>query len=269
MRIYIFSPIPYSFLHQRPQKLADQFLARSIPVTYIEPCGLTEYLAGRKKGILQLVFVSAWYHCIGLFALIFPHLGAKPAARQRVASTDPPGMEILSMPFVIPNNRVDSPLMEKLNCAIYRQVLKRRIFRKMSDDGMSYAIVENPFWGFVLRKGDFTKIAYDCIDEISLFSGKGSAGRFEQYERDLLDICSAVFVTAEKLEDRLRPLVSTIPWFACRTALITISFRNVRQKEGFQETFKRCAGRSSATSECCATGLITILLDSWPRKCPM
>jgi glycosyltransferase involved in cell wall biosynthesis len=68
----------------------------------------------------------------------------------------------------------------------------------------SIAIVQNPFWGLVLRKGDFTRITYDCIDEISLFAGRSSVDRYRQYEGALLALADATFVTAEKLEIALR-----------------------------------------------------------------
>jgi glycosyltransferase involved in cell wall biosynthesis len=201
MHVYLFSPIPYSFLHQRPQKLADEFVGQSIAVTFVEPCGLSEYVAGRKSGILPLILSSAWYQILGLLALVFPALAEKPRFSGRSPSGE--GMEIISMPIVIPGNRVDSPFLERLNASIYRQVLRARALRHLEPTGTSVAIVQNPFWGAVLRKGDFTRITYDCIDEISLFAGKGSVGRYREYEQRLLGIADATFVTAEKLEAAL------------------------------------------------------------------
>jgi glycosyltransferase involved in cell wall biosynthesis len=71
--------------------------------------------------------------------------------------------------------------------------------------------VQHPFWGRVLRRGDFTRIAYDCIDELSLFSGKSSLARAEQSQKQLLAISDVVFATAEKLEDNLRPKSAPVP----------------------------------------------------------
>jgi glycosyltransferase involved in cell wall biosynthesis len=201
-RVYLFSPIPYSFLHQRPQKLADQFVAQSIPVTFVEPCGLSEYFAGKKSGLARLFFVSAWYQFLGLVALLLPVLSRAPRLRRTRRATE--GMEIVAMPIVIPANRVNSPWVERLNASIYRQVLRSRVFRRMDPGDESIAIVQNPFWGCVLRKGDFTRIAYDCIDEISLFAGHSSVDRYLGYEAALLAMADATFVTAEKLEISLR-----------------------------------------------------------------
>ena len=203
MHVYLFSPIPYSFLHQRPQKIADQFAARSCPVTFIEPCGLTEYLAGRKKGLIRLACFSIVFQVLGLLALAFPALGAKPRPRRR-SGHPVPGIRSVSMPIVVPINRVDSPFIERLNAAVYRQTLRWRVFRRMEEDEQSVALVENPYWGSILRKGDFAKVAYDCLDEISLFSGRASSERFTEYERQVLQLADAVFVTAERLEEDLK-----------------------------------------------------------------
>ena len=209
MRVYIFSPIPYSFLHQRPQKIADSFRARSIPVTYLEPCGFTEYLAGRKKGIVRLIVSSLGYHVLGILALVFPWLGRKRVNTFRRSAKQPDFLNI-SMPLVVPSNRFDSPILERLNASIYRQVLRRKVFRDMKEDE-DVAIVQNPFWGAVLKTGDFHTICYDCIDEISLFSGRSSPERFAGYERELLDLSDAVFVTARQLEEHVHSVRPDVP----------------------------------------------------------
>ena len=210
MHVYLFSPIPYSFLHQRPQKLADQFVALGMRVTFIEPCGLTEYLSGRKKGVPLLIVRSAWYQFLGLMALLIPGMRKKPEPKGKTAG-GAGGMEIVPMPIIIPNNRIDSAGMERLNASVYRQALKYSLFRRMEAGEESMAIVQNPIWGEVLERGDFTKITYDCIDEISLFAGRGSVGRVEQYEARLIGMSDAVFVTAEKLEERLKRRTAGLP----------------------------------------------------------
>lgn len=228
-RVYLFSPIPYSFLHQRPQKLADEFIRQSIAVTFVEPCGLSEYLAGRKTGLLPLIFLSVWYQFMGFLALVLPALSRKPRPGGKAPRED--AMEILSMPIVIPGNRVDSPFLERLNASIYRQVLRARIFRRMQPTETSIAIVENPFWGLVLQKDDFTRVTYDCIDEISLFAGRGSVGRYQQYEGRLLAIADATFVTAEKLEISLRERKPAGPLFRIPNG-VDFSYFEARSKEG-------------------------------------
>ena len=208
--VYLFSPIPYSFLHQRPQKLADQFVQSGIPVTFIEPCGLSEYLQGRKKGLVKLVLYSIVFQILGFLAFLIPGTGSAP--RRRVGrSAAEPALSIVPMPMVYPSNRVDSALLEKVNASIFRQALRWGVLRLIREDDESIAIVQSPFWGLVLERGDFTTIAYDCLDEITLFSGRASVERFEGYERRLLDLAAMTFVTAEKLEERLRTVAPGHP----------------------------------------------------------
>ena len=203
--VYLFSPIPYSFLHQRPQKLADQFVRRGIPVTFIEPCGLTEYLQGRKKGLVRLALYSIVYQVIGFISFLIPGRVSRPRRCSGGGASDA-SLSIVPMPMVYPSNRVDSALLEKVNAAVFRQALRRRVLRFIGEDEESIAIVQNPFWGLVLERGDFTTFAYDCLDEITLFSGRASVERFSRYERHLIDLASTTFVTAEKLEERLRAI---------------------------------------------------------------
>jgi hypothetical protein len=126
--VYIFSPIPYSFLHQRPQKLADQFVKRGIPVTFIEPCGLNEYLQGRKKGLLRLALFSILYQAAGILSFLIPGRRSTPR-RSRGAGDTEAALSIVPMPAVYPANRVDSALLEKVNAAVFRQALRRRVLR--------------------------------------------------------------------------------------------------------------------------------------------
>ncbi len=204
-RVYLFSPIPYTFLHQRPQQLADQFARRGIPVTFIEPCGFTEYFRGRKKGLLRLILGSMAYQALGLVSLLLPGISRTPG-RRKGGGTGVPGLSIVTMPMVYPTRRVNSPLLERVNAAVLRQALRRRVLRRIGEVERSIALVQNPFWGCVLRRGDFTTIAYDCIDEITIFAGHADPERFARYEQRLIDLAETTFVTAEKLEERLRAI---------------------------------------------------------------
>jgi hypothetical protein len=225
MQIYILSSIPYSFLRQRPQQIADQLVARSIPVTYVEPCGLTEYLAGRKKGLVRLLLASVLFQLLGILGLLFPPLGRKPRPAEGKGKTAA-RLSIVSMPIILPHDRVDSVFLERLNASVYRQVLKWRVFRRMVSGEESIAIVQNPFWGLVLRKGDFSRLSYDCVDEITLFSGKASAGRYEAYEAKLMEMASVAFVTAEMLEENLHWKYPAVP---------LVRIPNGVDPDGFQE----------------------------------
>jgi glycosyltransferase involved in cell wall biosynthesis len=228
-RVYLFSPIPYSFLHQRPQKLADQFVRRGIPVTFIEPCGITEYTGGGKKGLLRLILYSLMFQALGVLSLMIPGMRATPRRRTTGAPPALP-LRIVPMPIVYPPNRVNSPILEKLNAAIFRQALRWRVLRFIRNDEEAIAVVQNPFWGTVLKEEDFTTITYDCLDELTLFSGNASVERFSDYERRLIAISVTIFVTAEKLEERLRSIAPghhvvrvsngvDFDWFQARAAL--------------------------------------------------
>src|SRR5262245_4329663 len=112
MRVYLFSPIPYTFVHQRPQKIADQLRARSISVTFIEPFGSAEYLAGRKKGMLWNLFSSAFLHLLAIFSLILPSFTSRRRDR-RTEGKMVAGFETVSMPLMVPANRFNSPFLER------------------------------------------------------------------------------------------------------------------------------------------------------------
>ncbi len=205
MHLYLFAPIPYHFLHQRPQKIADQFRARSIAVTYVEPNGFREYLTGQRKGFFASILVSFGYHLLALLSFLFPAFERKPSRKGRGGRT-PEKNEIILLPLVIPTNRINAPVLERLNAAVLRQAVRRRIFRTMDPAEESIAFVENPFYGQVLRPGDFSKVFYDCLDDLSLYAGLNSPRRYQAYEAKLVGMSNALFVTAEKLEERLRSI---------------------------------------------------------------
>ena len=208
--VYLFSPITYTFVHQRPQQLADQFVKRGIPVTFIEPSGLNEHLRGGRKGFVLLLFRSIMYQAAGILSLLIPGKRSTPR-RRRLRLPVEAGLSIVTMPVVYPANRVNSALLERVNAAIFREALRWEVLRYISEGEEAIAIVQSPFWGLVLERGDFTTIAYDCIDELTLFSGNASPERFGRYERQLMDIAVTTFVTAEKLEERLHCLVPDHP----------------------------------------------------------
>jgi glycosyltransferase involved in cell wall biosynthesis len=208
MHIYQFAPIPYSFLHQRPQKLADNFVAMGISVTYIEPCGFTEFLKGHKKGLLRVVLSSLYFHCLAVASLVLPFLSN--SGRRNVAPAPEKAVfESISLPLIVPHNRFNSHFIEKVNAVVYRQVLRRRVFRKMSSAEVSVALVENPFFGCVLRKGDFDNIIYDCLDELRIYAGRASLDRFQGYEVALIHLSDFFVATARQLEEHIRSIRPT------------------------------------------------------------
>lgn len=228
-RVYLFSPIPYAFLRQRPQHLADRFRTLGCAVTYIEPSGFLEYVAGRKKGILRLLTVSLMYFIAGVLALAFPALRHRSRKRTRLPA-DRPDFTIVELPVVYPTNRVDSPLLEKLNASIFRQAIKRRILDAQSGGEDSYAIVQNPFFGLVLDRGDFERICYDCLDDLIIYAGNASVERFASYERRLLGMTNVVSVTADKLEQHVLNARPDVP---------VVRVPNGVDFEWFQDRFRK------------------------------
>ncbi len=220
MHIFLFSPIRYDYLHQRPQKLAAQFLANGHKVTYIQPTGFRDLPVEPNR--LRTILKSIAYH---LFAPLGLLLGS--GKRRESGSVE---MEVLSMPVMLPANRLDSRFVEWLNASVLRIFLDREVVRRKRGDGI--AVVINPFWGRVLRTGDFDRIAYDCLDDISIYAGHASLERFRAYEQKLLDLSDVIITTAAELEQQIRSLtpkpVHRIPngvddeWFRSQAASGTI-----------------------------------------------
>lgn len=195
MHIYLMSPIRYESLHQRPQKLAEQFLARGARVTFIQPTGFRDLRCEQRP--LVFLMRSIFTHIAGF---VWTMLSLRP--RRRKSKRGDGGLEVISLPVTIPHTRFDAPLIEAWNAAVFRYVFLSRI---LADDGeATVAFVEHPFWGRVLKQDDVRTICYDCLDDLSLFAGNASLERFARYESTLIELADTLIVTAEKLEQRLR-----------------------------------------------------------------
>jgi len=211
MRVYMVASTQYFYLHHRFQKIADQLHAMGVPVTYIEQSyGWRAYLKGTRKGLLRNVIASLGYHLLALMTLLLPVRGSQRSRKSNQATTQG-DFEIIEMPLVVPANRFNSAILEKLNTTIYGHVLRRKVFPAMNDGEESVALVDNPLWGIALEKNDFTRVYYDCIDDASLYAGNASLKRFLEYERRLADISDAMFVAAQNLEEHLRSFNTTKP----------------------------------------------------------
>lgn len=199
MRIYLFSPIRYDFLHQRPQKLADQFQAMSIPVTYVQPSSVSEQFSGNLTVLVKALAVSIWYHLLAVAAILFP---IPPKKDKSITPHEGESLAIISMPMIIPPNKFDSQFVEWLTASVYRQFVLREI---RPDDGeKSVAIFQNPFWGKIIERGDFNVMCYDCLDDVGLYAGNASLERFSSYEGRLIENSDFVVTTAAKLEVDLK-----------------------------------------------------------------
>lgn len=225
MRVYIFSPIPFSFLHQRPQKIAEELRRQSVSVTFVEPYGFTEIAAGRKRFKIRDVFHFLFYHFLGLRDLIFHRTPDMPSIRSATESYHDP-FKIITFPLIIPSNRVDSAFLDRLNSAVLRAWLVRNIPATRDANGGAVALVQQPYLGSVLRKGDFHRICYDCIDDLTVFSGRGSRERLSVNEESLLEIADTVFVTSDALDEHLHRR---------RSGLSTVRIPNGVDFEQFQK----------------------------------
>jgi len=218
IRIYFFSPVPWEFLRQRSQHLADQFRSLGVPVTFIESVSIRGALS---KGVVSFIFAALrsiywivrsvlWIERTGrLERTEASESTGKSESRprpMREAASDVkrPSFEILTPPITLPLNRFDSPLVEKLNARIHRRFLLKKILRQMPADETSIAFVEQLPWAPALRNGDFDRWYVDFLDDVTVYAGKSSPERFVGFLRHLAPMADAAFVTAEKLEPMLR-----------------------------------------------------------------
>jgi len=202
MHITIFSPIPYHFLHQRPQKLAEQLAARGIDVTYVQPDGWREYLRGGKRGFARSVLRALAYHV---------SIGTGIRGSEAGSGAGVPGVTCVTLPLTIPINRRNPMWIDRWNVRIYRRFLEREVVRAPLPSGPTIALVEHPFWGACLQPGDFDAVYYDCIDDLSLFAGRNNLLRYRLFERSLCELSTAAFATAQALGERLRQLEPHLP----------------------------------------------------------
>ncbi len=121
--------------------------------------------------------------------------------------------DIVEMPLSIPTTRFDSPSLEGLTGSLFRQTLAREVLPRRNMPLRTVALVNSPIWGMVLRKGDFDRVVYDCIDDVSLYAGMASSSRFLEYERKLIQLSDAVITTAASLEAHVRGIDPRIPVF--------------------------------------------------------
>jgi len=197
-RIYLIASTPYGYLHHRFQKLADGFRALPGAVTYLEQTyGWRAYLWGGRPGLGREVRTALRHHAGVLFH-------TSRSDRPGPSSSADPRFEVLQLPLVLPANRFNSAAIERLNARVFRSVLRETLERRTDEE--TVAVVDNPLWGAVLERGDFTRLYYDCIDDVALYAGHASVERFLEYERKLVACSDAVFVTAASLEQRLRTI---------------------------------------------------------------
>lgn len=209
MRFLLIASTPYGYLHHRFQKLADGFRALGVPVTYVEQTyGWRAYIWGGHEGLGREFRTSLRHHARVLFRRAAVASGPAPQASQ---PGDEPPFEVLQLPLVIPSNRLNCGFVERLNADVFRSVLRERMGNGSGTE--TVALIDNPLWGAVLRRGDFTRIYYDCIDDVALYAGHASLERFLEYERRLVECSDAVFVTAASLEERLRRIDAAKPVF--------------------------------------------------------
>jgi len=147
-----------------------------------------------------MLLVSVWYHLLGLVALVLPFLKKKSA--RKFGTRSQRELEVIALPVTYPTIRADSAFLERLNASVYRQFLLRQVLRGNDDD--TVAIFQNPFWGTVIERGDCSAICYDCLDDVSIYTGSALLDRFLDYEQQLIAKADVIITTAAKLEAHLR-----------------------------------------------------------------
>ncbi len=202
-QIFLIAQTPYGYLHHRSQRIADQLRDWGIPLTYVEESGgWRPYLTRRRSGLPRALGRSLMYHAGALIKR--PDHPPRPT----IVRGKP---DIVEMPLGLPTTRFDSASLERLTASVFRQTLLREVFPRRDPRLRTVALVNSPIWGMVLRKGDFDRVVYDCIDDVSLYAGLASVSRFLDYERKLIRISDAVVATAASLEQHVRELDSRIP----------------------------------------------------------
>ena len=209
MRVYLITSTPYALLHHRFQKIADTLRKAGVPVTYVEHTyGWKEFLRHRRAELIGEIARSALYHTRACARLL---LRTKKKSVHRRQDGEKRDFEIASLPVVIPNNRFDFRILDMINASVYRIVLEDRVLGTMHSSETSIAVVDNPLWGQILRKGDFTHIVYDCIDEVGVYAGRSSVDRALLNEKLLVNFADFIFVTAQSLEKHIRTLDTQKP----------------------------------------------------------
>lgn len=207
MRIYFFSPVPWDFLRQRSQHLADQFRALGVPVTFVESTSIRGALAKGARSFIGDALRSLWW-------IIASILWVEPRGGPARISGGPQGredFEILTPPITLPLNRFDSPIVERLNARILRRFLWTRILRRMPADESASAFVEQLPWAPAIGSGDFDLLYVDFLDDVTVYAGKSRPERFVGFLKRLAPMTKTAFVTAEKLGPLLRDYGYTCP----------------------------------------------------------
>ena len=100
-------------------------------------------------------------------------------------------------------------VVDRISSRVLEWFLAKEVLTSSGE--LPIAFVEHPFWGAVIARSMFSKIFYDCIDELRIFVGNNSPARFESYEQRLIANADGVFVTARALEERLRSIGRDVP----------------------------------------------------------
>ncbi len=205
-QVFLISQTPYRYLHHRSQRIADRLRDWGVPVTYVEESGgWRPYLSGQRRGLPRALGRSLRYH-VRVFLRRPPNEGSiRPAPAGHV--------DIVEMPLSIPTTRFDRASLESLTGSLFRQTLAREVLPRRTMRLRTVALVNSPIWGMALRKGDFDRVVYDCIDDVSLYAGMASSSRFLEYERKLIQLSDAVITTAASLEAHVRGIDPRIPVF--------------------------------------------------------
>ncbi len=201
-QVFLFSQIPYSLPHHRYRQIADQFSEWGVPLTYVEESSHVGAFGRKEGGIGRALGRSLKYRLGGAMG--------RPAEPARMPAHEG-GIEIVRIPPGIPATRFNP--LDRLGASLLRQTLERELLPRRIAGLKTIALINNPTWGRALRKGDFSRVIYDCTGDLAGYAGTPPPPGTQEYEQALIKICDAVVVTSEPLEAHVRGIDPVIPLF--------------------------------------------------------
>ncbi len=104
--------------------------------------------------------------------------------------------------------------------------LRRRLERHGPLNGAT-AIVVSPIWLPWLEKLPFGRVIYDCIDDLAVHAPDADRLRlFQRWEKELIDRCNAIVVTAEELRTHVTTIRPNVRVETIRNGVDVDRFQN-------------------------------------------
>jgi O-antigen biosynthesis protein len=237
-RVALFSPIGYSFVHQRPQAFADELVRRGHTVYFIE---------GPYRGG-SLNRSQPWYSTSHAVRELRPGL-------YRVAV--PRSLSVLGIRF-----RLSRAVM-------YRHVSRwmQRLFAGLGASEM-VALYQTFAWQRVTGDIRFGKVIYDCIDDPDVLANEMSGDSYEPLLQALLARSAAIFATAGRLEASLRRRAPEAAVVRLPNGVDFDEFQGVAPREDMEKLradFPKIAGYTGVLFRWIDIGLLEACAAAYPK----